>query len=888
MTLQAGVRLGQYEIVAPLGAGGMGEVYHAKDSKLGRSVALKVVRQPFDADLLTRFDREARLLASFTHPNIATLYGADEANGVRYLVMELVPGRTLAERLQTGPLDLKEALEIAVQVAAALDCAHDRGIVHRDLKPANVKVTPEGSVKVLDFGLAKMLLSDASSQEPGVSFTQTAAGTRQGTILGTTAYMSPEQARGEPVDRRTDIWAFGCLLYELLTGRRAFAGETISDTIAAIIDRDPPWDALPGSTPPGIRRLIRRCLMKDSRRRLRDIGDAWLEIQDALASPSGQLGVATRLARIRRTALPWALSALVVGVGLGAGGTLWLLRREAAPSRPVARFLIALPPSTQLAGLDFPALAVSPLGTHIAYVASRGAGSQLFLRSIDTLESTPLAGTEQATGPFFSPDGRWIGFFAGGKLQKVSLTGGAPVVLCPAPIGFGGTWGRDVIVFAPTNGSALWKVSASGGTPEPVTELDSAKGEFSHRWPELLPDGRTVLFTIGTRGSWDDAELAAQSLETGQRQVLIQGGSDPRYIPTGHLLYVRGGSLMAVAFDAVRLQVSGQPVPIIANVMQSFDGAAQFAISATGRSLVYVAGSAEGAERSLVWVDRHGVPQPLAAPPRAYDTPRLSPDGRAVIVTIEGERDNLWLYDVSAGSLRQLTFEGANSSPLWTPDGTRVTFSSTRTGPANLFWKRIEGGADERLTTAARLQVPLSWSPDGRTLAFLEHDTVTARDVWTLALDGARTPRPLLHSPANESWAVFSRDGRWLAYVSDESGRSEVYVTPFPGDDRRLQISTDGGTEPVWGPDGRELFYRSGERMMTARVITTGGSRAVSPTVLFEGAYERGHSQANFDVDHDGTRFLMVRAIERESLTRELQVVQEWFDELIRRVPRPR
>jgi dipeptidyl aminopeptidase/acylaminoacyl peptidase len=394
-----------------------------------------------------------------------------------------------------------------------------------------------------------------------------------------------------------------------------------------------------------------------------------------------------------------------------------------------------------------------------------------------------------------------------------------------------------------------------------------------------------VLFTIGTRGSWDDAALAAQSLETGQRQVLIQGGSDPRYVPTGHLLYVRGGSLMAVAFDAVRLQVSGQPVPIIANVMQSLDGAAQFAISATGRSLVYVAGSGQGAERSLVWVDRHGVPQPLAAPPRAYDTPRLSPDGRTVIVTIEGERDSLWLYDVSAGSWRQLTSEGANSSPLWTPDGTRVTFSSTRTGPANLFWKRIDGGADERLTTAAHLQVPLSWSPDGRTLAFLEHDTVTARDVWTLALDGAGAPRPLLHSPANESGAVFSRDGRWLAYVSDESGGSEVYVTPFPGADRELRVSTDGGIEPVWGPDGGELFYRAGERMMTARVITTSGFRALSPTVLFEGAYERGHSQANFDVDRDGTRFLMVRAIERESLTRELQVVQEWFDELIRRVP---
>ena len=557
MPLVIGTRLGPYEIVAPLGAGGMGEVYRARDTKLGRDVAIKVLPTLFtsDPERRARFEREARLLAALNHPHIGAIYGLEDADpsthsassgqagsgqaAVRALVLELVEGETLADRLTTGPLPVMEVLTIARQIAEALEAAHEKGIVHRDLKPANIKITPAAVVKVLDFGLAKACADDGSGPDLSQSPTVTAGDTREGVILGTAAYMSPEQARGRSLDKRTDNWAFGCVLFEMLTGRSTFAGDTISDTIVAILERDPDWRLLPATTPSAIQHLLRRCLQKDLHRRLRDVGDARLDIEEALAEPIAIAGPARLEVRGgRRQRLVGAVTLLAIG---GVLGSLVGVRLKTEPrllTPPAAHFVVSLAPSERLAGLDFPAVAISPDGSRVAYVATRGGRPQLLVRPMSSLEATPMPGTADAISPFFSPDNRWIAFFAEGKLKKVPVSGGAPITLCDAPIGFGGSWGSDdVIVFASASGSGLSQVPAAGGTPTRVTTIDTQNGEFSHRWPELLPDGRTVLFTVGTLGSWDDAQIVAQSLSSGQRRVLIQGGTNPHYLSTGHLIH---------------------------------------------------------------------------------------------------------------------------------------------------------------------------------------------------------------------------------------------------------------------------------------------------------------------------------------------------------------
>lgn len=881
-----GRRMGSYQVVSLLGAGGMGEVYEARDSKLGRDAALKILHGPFvhDAERLARFHREARMLATLNHPNIATIYGLEQAEGVHYLAMELVPGQTLAERISSGALKTEEALKVAAQIAEALEAAHEKGVIHRDLKPANAKVTPNGRVKVLDFGLAKAFAGE-SRLDLSIGSGPPAMGTEEGRILGTPAYMSPEQARGKPVDKRTDIWAFGCVLYELLTARQAFPGETASDTIASVLEREPDWQALPAATPAKIRDLLQRCLRKDSQHRLRDIGDARIEIEEALAAPAAKErsapgnGVGARWKGVLLWGVPVLLLAAVTSVAI------WNRKSSALrASAPVSRIAIALPPGQPLVGLEMDtSVALSPDGTHLAYAARESNTQQLYLRSLEGLEAKPIPGTEGATSPFFSPDGKWLGFFAGGKLKKVSVSGGEALTLCDAPDSRGASWGsQGMIVFAPTRASALQIVSDAGGAPRPVTEI--AKDEDSHRWPEFLPGGEAVLFAAYYSGAnWNSAQIAVQSLRTDERRNLIRGGTHPHYAASGHLVYAQGGNLMAAAFDLRRLGVTGAAAAVVEGVLQStFSGAAQYSFSAT-ETLVYVPGSDQATQRRLVWVSRSGVEQPLAAPTRAYRGPRLSPDGRQVAVAVEGQETEVWLYDVSRETLTRLTFQrGTSYNPVWTPDGKRITFNITSGPQGGIYWLRADGsGGLERLTEFGGGP---TWSPDGKLLAF---HSGSPSSTWLLRMDD-RKAAPFLRTSFNQGATQFSPDGRWVTYISDETGHPEVYVQPYPGPGEKWQISTEGGTEPLWNPNGRELFYRSGDKMMSAEITTRPRFSAGKAKVLFVGQYQPSQNSArtaNYDVSPVGQRFLMLKPGGQGQAVTQINVVLNWLEDMKRRAP---
>jgi Tol biopolymer transport system component len=887
MAILPGRRLGPYEILSAIGAGGMGEVYRARDTKLGRDVAIKVLPANFvnDPERLARFQREARMLAALNHANIATIYGLEQSDGMTCLVMELVSGETLAERVKAGPLGIEEALKIAVQIAEALEAAHEKSIIHRDLKPANVKVTPEGKVKVLDFGLAKAFSGDAANDDPSNSPTLSMAATMQGVIIGTAAYMSPEQARGKACDKRTDIWAFGCVLYELLTGKQTFKGEDVTDIFAAVLRADPDWKALPAATPLKVRDLLRRCLQKDKAQRLRDSGDARIEIQEALSSPTeGPTAIVPAESGWRHAVVLGLVAVVAAVVG---GLAVWNLKPS--PPRPVTRSVINLPPGQQLAGMDIgPSLAISPDGTRLAYVARQAGTQQLYVRAMDSLEAKTIPGTEGATNPFFSPDGQWLGFFANRKLKKVSLNGGAPLALANAPFDGGAAWGSQAsIAFSPSNASALQQVSDAGGALQPLTRL--AKGDGSHRWPDFLPGGKAVLFGSGTAGAlFVSAQVGVLSITTGERKDLIQGGMYPRYAPTGHLVYAQSGVLMAAPFDPQRQTVTGTGSPVEEGVMQSpTNGHAQYSFSATG-ALVYVPGGVQATQLRMVWVSRNGAEQPLAAPANSYLNPRVSPDGRHVAVGITSQESQIWQYDISRETLTRFTFEGTvNGYPAWTPDGKRMAFISNKEGPLNIFWQLADGsGGLERLTTSDDVQTPNSWSPDGKLLAFNELTPSTGIVVSVLRLSD-RKAQPILQTQFNESAPRFSPDGRWLAYVSDESGRYEIYVQPYPGPGGKWQISTDGGTEPVWNPNGRELFYRSGDKMMAVDIATQPSFIVGKPLMLFEGQYRPTPvTFPNYDVSPDGQRFLMLKPSEQaQTAPTQINVVLNWFEELKRRVP---
>jgi serine/threonine-protein kinase len=872
-----GTQLGAYRIEAPVGAGGMGEVYQAHDTKLGREVAIKILPAEFahDADRLSRFQREAKMLAALNHPNIATIHGLERSNSTHYLVMELVPGETLAERIKRdGALPIEEALKIAVQIAEAFEAAHEKGIIHRDLKPANVKVTPEGRVKVLDFGLAKAFAGD-SGLDLSNGPTLTAMGTEEGKILGTPAYMSPEQARGKPVDKRTDIWAFGCVLYELLTGKRAFRGETTQDTVAAILERAPDWQVLPATAPTQIHELLRRCLQKDKTLRLRDAGDVRIEIHEALTDPSEKPPAAAAL-KGRRQTLLWSIaSSLAVAIVVAIAA--WNLKP--APRLPVTRLTMSLPPGERLD--TGRAIAISPDGTRLVYAAGpNNVTTQLYIRAMDGLEARPVPGTEGGHNPFFSPNGQWIGFTTLGKLMKVSTNGGATVSLAAFTPGefFDASWSsQGKIAFATLTTGPLQEISDAGGNPQPLTRLE--KGEQGHRWPEFLPGGTGVLFAA-VSGVSTTPKLVAQSLTTGARRDLLQAGIFPRYALSGHVVYAQGTNLMAVPFDPQRLAVKGAAVPVVESVLPG-----QYGFSSTGL-LVYVPGSAFVAPLKLVWVDRKGTEQIVAAPAHNYVVPRISPDGQRVAVNIEEADSQIWLYDLSRDTLTRLTFEGsANLAPLWTPDGKRIAFKGTGN---RLFWQPADGSGNAEALTSSELaanNVPASWSPNGQVLAFMGVNPATGFQIFTLSLRDGK-PQPFVRTPSFETAPRFSPDGHFIAYVSDESGRFEIYVRPYPGPGSKWQISTEGGTEPAWNPKGRELFFRNGNKMMAVDVTTEPTFSADKPKMLFEGLYVAApRALTNYDVSPDGQRFLMIKPSEQNTALTQIVLVQNWFEELKRRVP---
>jgi serine/threonine-protein kinase len=869
----------------------MGEVYRARDTRLGRDVAIKILPRAFtdDPDRLARFEREARVLASLNHPHIGAIYGIEEApaesgSRLRALVLELVEGETLAERIarrKGAGLPLTEALDIARQTAEALDAAHEKGIVHRDLKPANIKITPEGVVKVLDFGLAKLEVL-ASDEGGTASPTITVGDTREGLVIGTAAYMSPEQARGQAVDKRTDIWAFGCVLYEMLAGRPPYAGVTVSDTIAAILERPPDWTALPASIPPGVKRLLERCLDKDSRRRMRDIGDVRVELED---TPSVQ-------APARRRATSLQVVAIAALAALAAMSAAWYLKATPAdPPLAESRFVLPMPAGVALPLAGQSRLAVSPDGRHIAFIGMRGGTQQLYVRALQDAETNALPDTNGAEQPFFSPDSRWLAFFADGKLKKVPADGGVPIVVTAAASSRGGFWGENgTIVFAPqARGSGIFQVSAEGGPVKPITMLDASRGETSHRFPELLPGDRTVLF-VAYGATYQDVSIVAQSLGTGERRVVIEGGSLPHYVSSGHLLYVtpkRAGTIMVVPFDPERLAVTGTAVPVVEGVLTDRGDYSYWGLARSGM-LVYAPGGFKEAEDDLVLVDRKGVATPVGAPARRpYQHPRFSPDGRRIVVTLGGIQSTVWIYDRSSGAFNRLTFEGNNGWPIWTPDGTRITYASNRAEPWRLYSRPFDGsGIEERISTSGKGdREPDAWSSDGKVLFYQESSPATGQDVWALPIDGDSSPRPILQTPASEVDARPSADGRWLAYASDESGRYEVYVHSLTGEGK-WQVSTDGGREPVWAHSGKEIFYSSGDKMMAATVAAQPTFSVAPPRVLFEGSYEGTNTTTpDYDVTTDDQRFLMTRTSRQPSSTTGLNVVLNWAESLKRITP---
>ncbi len=890
MSLASGTRLGPYEIVAPLGAGGMGEVYRARDTRLDRSVAIKILPAQFSTDPVRkqRFEREAKTISSLNHPHICTLHDVGSQDGVDYLVMECVEGETLAKRLEKGPLPLDQVLKFGMQIADALDKAHRSGVIHRDLKPGNIMLTPAGA-KLLDFGLAKPTAPLTSVATLTAAVTQSSPMTEQGAIVGTFQYMSPEQIEGKELDGRSDIFSLGAVLYEMLAGQRAFLGKSQLSVASAILEKEPaPISTIKPPTPPALDHAIRRCLAKDPEERWQTARDLALELkwmaEGGSQVTSASAGAAKGIGARWRGALLWGLASLLLAAITGLA--IWNLKPS--PPRPVSRTVITLPPGQRLAGLDQPAVALSPDGTHLAYVAVQGGTQQLYLRAMDSLEARPILGTEGAVGPFFSPDGQWLGFFASTKLKKISLSGGAAQTLGDATLAHGESWSNQgTIAFSPATASFLQQVSEVGGPLQPLTRL--AAGEVSHRWPEFLPDGKAFLFVASTSSfNWTNSQVAVQAFGTGERRNLIQGATRPRYASSGHLVYAQGGSLMAVPFDAQRLAVTGAAVPVVENVSHApTAGAAQYSISTIG-SLVYVPGGVQANQRKLVWVSRNGAEQHAAAPERAYMFPRISPDGRRVAAGIAEQETQLWLYDPSREALTRFTFDGnVNLNASWTPDGKRIAFQSSKEGPPNIYWQQADGsGGLERLTTSEYAHVPMSWSPDGQLLAFIEVNPSTQRDIWILRMSD-RKAQPFLKTRFDESVPRFSPDGRWLAYVSNESGRYEIYVQPYPGPGGKWQISTEGGAEPAWNANGRELFYRSGGKMMAVDIATQPAFAAGKPRVLFEGRYELSPATSpNYDVSPDGQRFLMLRPSEQEaSAPTQINVVLNWFEELKRRVP---
>jgi serine/threonine-protein kinase len=878
-----GKTVSHYRIVDKIGQGGMGEVYQAKDLTLGRDVAIKVLPDEFarDADRVPRFEREAKLLASLNHPNIAAIYGLEQAEGKRFIVMELVEGETLAQRLSKGPLPVEEALGICREIAEGLEAAHEKGVIHRDLKPANIKVTPDGKVKVLDFGLAKAFAGEQSELNLSNSPTLSNAATQQGIILGTAAYMSPEQARGKPVDKRADIWAFGCVLFEMLTGHAAFSGKDVTDILAAVIRAEPEWANLPASLHWRLREILERCLEKEAKDRYHDISDVKSDIQRVLTDPSGVMvqPITTVEPRARlRTILPWVVVILGIIIAVVA---VW--KPKPTEPRQVMRSEYIVPEDQQL-GSQAPTLAVSPDGKQFVYSTPKG----LYVRSLDEFDAKLIIGTEtNPVNPFFSPDGKWVGYYslADNKLKKIAISGGAPVTLCDTSVVSGASWGTDDRIVYGNSLKDIDFVSANGGTPEVILK-EAMSGN-----PQLLPDGKSVLFT-----SWTEPHtIVVQSLQSGERKELFAGHA-ARYISTGHIIYGVGNNLLAVPFDLNTLKVTGGPVTVVEGVWRAGYGyVPQYAVSDSG-TLVYMPSRA--APVQLVWLDRKGKQVPIGVAQKISGQPSISPDGTKLALTIySGNKPDIWIVDLLREAMTRLTFNESSRFPLWTRDGKRIIF---RSGYLNQFksavyWKAADGtGSDDELIPVQNMMelIPSSWSSDGKTLLLMKiaASAVSGAElqctIESLPLEGDRKLRPLLKEKYLRAFPYpeISPDGRWMAYQSSESGKLEIHVRPFPEVNKgKWQVSTSGGSLPLWSPNGKELFYRNGDTVTAVAVEAGMALKCGKPETLFQGKY------SSWDIHPDGKRFLMMKEVGSKPGAaegpRKINIVLNWTEELKRRVP---
>jgi Tol biopolymer transport system component/predicted Ser/Thr protein kinase len=901
MPLSVGDKLGPYEILAPLGAGGMGEVYRAKDTRLKREVAVKVLPETFARDdgRVARFQREAEVLAALNHPNIAQIYGAEEGA----LVMELVEGTTLDDLTQQGAIRVKETFEIARQIAEALEAAHEKGIVHRDLKPANIKIKPDGTVKVLDFGLAAILQPAVTgATDPANSPTLTIGATHVGAIMGTAGYMSPEQAVGKPADRRADIWSFGVVLFEMLTGQRLFTGETVSHILADVIKGDIDFGRLPSATPVGIRHLLKRCLDPDVKMRLQAIGEARVAMANAGkgAEPAGAARPRGH-PRSRFGIVGWTAVA-VLAVGAAVAGLGWW-----HSSRPVEKPLVRLDvdlgaeislPSPENTPLS--AVALSPDGTRLGYVASAPGGPpRLFTRRLDQSKSVELPGTNGAIGPAFSPDGQWIGFSGGGKYNKISVQGGVVVPLADMPFA-GASWSEDGSIIT-TDSTGLIRIPSGGGTPTKVTEL--ANGEFAAAFPQVLPEGKAVLFVSYVTLSADKASVEVVTLADGRRKTLVPGGTSARYLPTangsGHLVYTKKATLFAVPFDPHRLEARGTAVPVLDDVAyQALSGGAQFDVSRTG-TLVYRKGGGSTAQAmaTIQWLTPTtggaGRKEPLRSKPGIYFSPRLSPDGtRLAMMVMEQGATDLWVYDLRRDAMTRLASVGGPAGLVWSPDSRYLFFGTVRSG---ILWTRADGAGDPQPLTGTKTnQAPLSITSDGKRLAYSEY--AGHAQIWTVPLEEtngqikAGKPEQFLKSPFAEVSAAFSPEGKWLAYCSNTTGTYEVFVQAFPDTGGRWQISNSGGTFPAWSPNGQDLLYQSGDQIM-AVAYTAKGARFVAekPRIWLAklSGFQAGFGTA-WDLAHDGKRVAVVtpaQTPEAPKQDHEVVMLLNFFDELRRRVP---
>ena len=898
MPLEPGTTLGPYQVTAKIGEGGMGEVYQARDTKLDRDVALKVLPEAFaaDEDRLARFEREAKVLASLNHPNIGAIHGLEEADGGTFkaLVLELIEGPTLADRITQGPIPFDEALPIAKQIAQALEAAHEQGVIHRDLKPANVKVKADGTVKVLDFGLAKAF--QAGSSDPSVSLSPTisltAAATQIGMVIGTAAYMAPEQAKGRPVDKRADIWAYGAVVFEMLTGTRPFVGDDVSTTLARVIDREPDWTLLPRDVPAVLTVFLRRCLTKDPKQRIRDIGDVSLALDggfEEAVSPSPQ-AVGTQPRR-------WPRFGVTAGIALATaavtGITVWSVTRPVPAPALIGRFAIPLDEGQRFSSTDFRTVAISPDGARLVYVANQS----LWLRSLDQLQATEVSGAAGAWSPFFSTDGQSIGFFADGQLKSVSVSGGAPVTLgATSNDPFGASWGPDDTIWFGQGPQGISQVPGTGGTPEVVFSVDD--GESAHG-PQMLPGGEWVLFTLRppSAAAWDDAQIVAQSLVTNERVVIIQRGRDARYMPTGHLVYLLNGVLFAVGFDPEALEVVGGSVSLVEQIAHARGtgvgqtGAGHFAVSATG-SLVY-ASATSLSRRTLAWVDRDGRAEPLTdLPADAYTSVTVSPDGSTLALDVGEQASNIWIYDIARGTRSLLTTGSADAhSAVWTVDERQVVFSSQRDGSAGLYRQNADGtGEAELLLTDddAQVLIPNSLASTGGTLVVMRRRN-QRNDLTRVSLEGEPALEVLLDSEFSEDRADISPSGDWIAYESNRSGRNEIYIERFPDLGDRQTISSGGGQQPRWSADGRELFYLGPEanRLMVVPVTMGPGLDVGAPDTRVEGQFFDFLGRSAYDVAPDG-RVVIIRrgdGTSEDAASPRLSVVLNWHTELLERVP---